>query len=564
MASNTPPLPKGAITLPPLPQGAITLPPLPAGAVSMDDGSSAAAPQAPQKPSQILGFEQGIGNFLANGAELPIQLGEKLGLPMETFRQGQAMERNPQHEANVVPGKIGRFGADVLESAPLSLTMTGIPGMVAGGAITGALTGDKDSPLTGAVMGAGTAGVLGGAGKALSPQISKMVQMLARNGVQMTPGQIFGGMTKGVEDRLAGLPLVGDFISSAQRASRANFFTGGPEGGINSALAPLARVGGKVPAGPGLVTQGHDFLEIPKPPTSVPAGVTGHDAVKFAGDTLNDAYDSLLPHTSTVLTPDFWNGVHEIVTNAKNNVLPDHATLLNNTVKNVFGKIGALSDNTQITGHQAQDLNSEFNDLARTWAGSSNPNEKILSKTFGEIRDAIRNQVSDSNPNLAPQLTAINEGWRNLVPIELAAGKAPGSAAGVEAGVPTPAQYRQAIGQALDQSVRKRGMARGTVTGQKYAEAGINVIPSSVADSGTAGRLALPAMIAAALANPALLLKAAAVPLMYSNPGLKIANALFAHGAGPLQKAAGTALQKSAVPMAGAVSGQYALPASQN
>ena len=52
----------------------------------------------------------------------------------------------------------------------------------------------------------------------------------------------------------------------------------------------------------------------------------------------------------------------------------------------------------------------------------------------------------------------------------------------------TPAQLAEGVRQ-MDKSVRKGAVARGNALMQDLSDAGVNVLPSKVPDSGTAGRL---------------------------------------------------------------------------
>jgi hypothetical protein len=129
--------------------------------------------------------------------------------------------------------------------------------------------------------GIGAAGglAMGGAGEAvgaaIAPRMGADAAKLASQGVQMTPGQMArgpAGVAKGMEDRLSGFPVLGDFIRNARRRSVGSF----NEATINQALEPI---GAKLPAGV-------------KP---------GNEAVKAAGDAISQAYNKTLGQIPTVV-----------------------------------------------------------------------------------------------------------------------------------------------------------------------------------------------------------------------------------------------------------------------
>jgi hypothetical protein len=539
------------------------------------------APAASQT-SQTLGFEQGldtVGDNAAQGAQkianmvhIPFvpnsglgdlidKAGQALGFPStQGAIQSHADAVNAEAVKGVVPGRLGRFAGDVAGTLPAMAL-----GPVMGGAASGALTADPQSStsahVTNAGVGAATGGTLSAVGKAIAPGVSDAVQRLAARGVTMTPGQIFSGngmggkIVKGLEDRIAGFPIIGDMITGAKNHSLEDF----ANGQSNAALGPLDRVG--IPSqGPGLVPAG----TVPPPvvpnfPTSVPKGMVGHDSVKFAGDTLGSAYDSIIPQTHTALDQPFWQSVTTRAAQAANELPPERAAQMQSTLSGVFNRLGTISPNgaTQIPGGMMQGVTTKLGQLSREYSGAADPDMRAMGRVYAGVLDDVKGAVATSNPQLAPQLQAVNEGWANLVPAERAAASASGNASGKLAGVFSPQQLRTA-GRQGDNSVRDRATARGEALAQQYAEDGIQVLPSSVGDSGTAGRaslLALPALGAAAMAHPVAAAGLAATPLIYSRPVLQVINALYAHGASPGATMLGKLVRNLGVPAAAAVAG---------
>lgn len=86
----------------------------------------------------------------------------------------------------------------------------GIQGATTTGTPTGAVTG-AGAGVAGGMFGRGAART---AGRALRGVTDDGVQYLNSAGVPLTVGQTLGGVVKGVEDRLSGVPVIGDVVRS--------------------------------------------------------------------------------------------------------------------------------------------------------------------------------------------------------------------------------------------------------------------------------------------------------------------------------------------------------------
>jgi len=493
------------------------------------------APGPKPETSQTLGFEQGVGNFIANAAKPGIWAGKKLGLDMSQFEQGGELLRNPQHDPNVVPGKVGRFGADVLETIPLAATLPAtLPAAIAGGGIAGGLTADPGHQAAGALLGAGTGGLFNAAGRVIAPHASDAVTRLRNAGVTLTPGQIFGGITKGVEDRMAGLPLLDYFVRGAQRGALRDANTAAG----NMALSPL--------------NAGNPVLA---------PGVVGHDMSTAAEDAFDNAYGQVLPQINVNLG----QPLSSAVTDAGDRVaarLPDeYSGQFNGTLADVFKKMnaGQTQPTNSFPGQAVKDAYSDLGYEARAYRSpTASPNDRALGGAYQTVQQGLRDSFQASDPWAAPVLERIDQAYGNFIPVDKAIRSASGNGGGLEPGVFTGKQLRSAI-LSNDRSVRGVAGSRGTLPLQQHAEDMIQVLPSSVADSGTAGRAALPAMAAEAILNPAATAKALAlgmsVPALYSRPGLALTNAMFARQAGPGATALGGLMQRLGAPAAGGVGG---------
>jgi hypothetical protein len=455
----------------------VTTAPTASGWDSFPVTPSDAPPPTPQT-SQSLGFYEGFmhpfdraalalqGAANAIGIAKPLNaLGAKLGMApsAEAAQQQHEQYVAGQERAGVVPGKIGEFAGNVAGTLPLARL-----GPVAGGAATGALLGNSDTPsgtvadmLSGAVGGKVGSAVVSTIGGFIAPKLAPAIQMLKDIGVQLTPGQIMGGFGKKLEDAATSIPFIGDAIQAAQRRSVMSF----NRGVVDQALKPIGE--------------------------SLPQNVApGHDAVAYAGDRLSAAYDRLLPSLKVAPDNQFVNDINAARTSKLSSVPPAIQEQFDKAMsQDVAARFSAGTAGPSLDGQALKDMESRLGSLARSYSGALDPDQRALGHAFGDVRDGLRDLVGRSNPSAAAELAKINQGYAQLVRIEGAAAKAGPLPGGGEAGgIFTPQQLLIATRQA-DQSVRNRASARGSALMQDIAEAGKSVLPSSVPDSGTARRM---------------------------------------------------------------------------
>lgn len=477
--------------------------------------------------SQALGFEQGVGNFLGNAADLA---GKVPGVsPAFQYLTGHSLSdstnalRNPANPEGNKPGAIGRFGADMLETAP---TMLGGP--LTGGAASGFLLRDSNKPEDmAASTAAGAAGgklgdiLMRGAARVVAPQVSKYAKALMDEGVRLTPGQILGGGAQKLEDKITSVPFLGDMVSNARIRGLQDFNTAA----INRSLAPIGK--------------------------ALPDGVMGRDAVDAAHTALSDNYTSLLKGATFKVDPTFTQNVGSLTSLAQN--IPQYGSkplqdFIATNIATRISKAGSMS------GGAFKEVDSLLGQEAKNYSSSPSPNDRKLGDAFWQLKAELKDALGRSNPAIQKGLEDTDAGYANLVRIENAAARG-GGAKGVDPGVFTPSQLASAV-RATDSSVRKNAVARGGALMQDLSDAGQAVLPSQVPDSGTPGRLAtmlLAGSGAAHMLNPA---ATAAVPAFmgaYTQPGVKAAEFLLAkrpQGAGALAKALRNHSKAAALPAA--------------
>lgn len=443
----------------------------------------------------------------------------------------------PAEQAGDPYTQTGNTVGKMLGTAPAALAAPfggeGVLPLLANGAVQGGLTGLLDSgkgneagsTATGAAVATGLNALTHGAANLITPTIAPAVQALSREGVQLTPGQLFGGQIKRFEDRLAGLPIADVPIKEAQRQSLRDF----GRGAGNIALGGL---------GP------------------IPEGISGQAMSQTAHQLLDNAYDTILPQVSVTLGPELANAVNDAGNTVAARLPAQHASQFNSTLADVFRKMGA-GDGGPVNTFSGRAVKDAYSDLGRSARDfrtpMASPNDRALGSAFGEVQSGMRDSFQNSDPWAAGALQNVDNAYRNFIPVDAAVAKATGNASGLEAGVFTPQQLRQAVVSG-DSSVRKMASAQGGGPLQQFAENGINVLPSSVPDSGTAGRLGLLELFA----HPQWAIPGAVAHLAYSRPVLGALNRTFAQG--PSQGATALAdvfrnLSNLAVPAAALATG---------
>lgn len=309
------------------------------------------------------------------------------------------------------------------------------------------------------VLGLGAAGgALGPARARTKPKIDPNVSLLAKEGIQMTPGQMHGGLAKSAEDMATSTPILGDAIQAARQGGIESF----GRAAVNRALKPIG--------------------------SELPEGLTGHAAIAHAQGALGEAYDSLLPEIGVQIDPAFVQDVRGLA--------PVLETLTPESQKRFEGilrsRVSARVNTNSgvLDGATYKQVQSELGKEISRFSVSQDPDHRAIGEGLGIVRDALKGAAARQNPQFAERLAKVDEGYAYLVRAEGAAAKA-----GAD-GVFTPTQYDAAV-KATNATVRKRGYAAGKALGQDLAKAGRAVLPSKLPDSGTAKRGLLNYAIAA-------------------------------------------------------------------
>jgi len=314
------------------------------------------------------------------------------------------------------------------------------------------------------------------------------VQKLASEGVRATVGQKVGGAIKDLEESLKSVPFVRELIKGSQNRGIHDF----NRAAINRALDPIGK--------------------------SLPKGMKpGTRAIDYAHSTLSQAYEDLLPKLSGKLDDELVNVVNQVDDLAKQLPEAESKQLTSLIEQNVFKKFGK---DGSISGEQLNDALSRVKGLIRKFGKSENPNHQIMSEALESVETAVMDMLKRYNPTQAGKLESLRLGWANLMRVE----KASVLAANAD-GIFTPAQLMAAV-KATDSSLRKTSVAHGKSLMQDLAVRGQNVLAPTLADSGTAFRVAPWAIAAGAGAagqqgwiSPETALTVAGMSLPFTRPG---------------------------------------------
>lgn len=491
-------------------------------------------------PDGVVSAGNRFNNWLADKTGLVARLPE--GGVDQQVRDAEAeyqARRNLPTITNLVTGQKPdpgfdwmRLGGNVLNPAniaaasrlPAATTLLGKMGWGALGGGLSALTqpvtqGDNFAAEklkqvgTGAAFGGVTPAALAGVGRVVNPKASQDAQLalLRSEGVRPTIGQTLGGWADKAEQKAMSVPFVGDAIAGARERAA---------GDLNRAVAnrALAPIGEKLPD-----------------------GKVGREAVSYVQNKLSEAYDDLLPRMKVQADQAFNQEIKSLANMVKTGALdPKAAASFSRILKNDV--LGKFQGQASLTGQTLKQVEGDLSQQISRLGQSTDADQRLIGDALKEVQASLRSLAQRSNPDLAPQLKAINAGYANFKRMERAA-----ASVAADDGVFSPAQLQSAV-KALDKSKDKGRFARGEALMQDLADAGRVRLGASVPNSGTTDRLAQIATGAAAFGNP--LATGATIGgglLAYSPPVQALLRGLVANrGSGQTAQAISGLLDKAA------------------
>lgn len=388
----------------------------------------------------------------------------------------------------------------------------------------------------GAVKGAtaAAAGSLAGQsiGKSGRPSRDPYVAKLNEEGLDYTTiGQQYGrsgrigGILKRTEDRLAGLPLVGDIIN-ARRLEGIRRFN---EVTFNRVLKPLGeKIDGRV----------------------------GEDAVDYAQDRVSQAFQDALNGKSVVADKPFVTQLTGAVGDVME--LPRVGGEVADNIRVILEPYMRSGDDLTetITGEAMQQISRELRDLSAGYY--TDPLKNRIGKAVSEVEDAIFGMFRRQAPEVLPAYNKAKVAQRRLYTVADAVNKAKN-----QEGIFMPSQLGQADRAATIKTEGKVSAARGRGQFQELQRAGQEVLPSKIPDSGTTGRIAVPGIAlgisatgdATGATGGVLLPMTAILSLAYTRAGQRLLTKPGRGGTGRVAKALGGEKTQRALSATGGATG---------
>lgn len=401
------------------------------------------------------------------------------GKPAEVAQNIQ-QRMKPFQEANPMTFGAGEIGGSIVGGGALLKGAGMIPSFAranpylqgAGvGSVMGALT-PEETPKTqeeaisnipqkaaiGTVGGVGGTALGRGLANILAPKVTPETQLLLKEGVTPTAGQMAGGWLKTLEDKATSVPLLGDVINYARTKGIEEF----NKAAYRRALEPI---GGKVPE------------------------VTGREGVMQVKQQITKAYNDLLPKITFVPDADLAKNLNNIP-NEVTGLTPENAqkvlSIVNETIAN------RLDKNGKIKGEAFKVVEEKLGTLAKTFSASADADQKLMGNAYNIALGELRQNLARNNPQYAEQLNNINNAFANYARIRSA-----GSMANTQDAF-TPSQLAAAIRQA-DKSAGKGQTATGQALMQDLSDAAVSTLPSKIPTSGTSERTAINSIIGSGL-----------------------------------------------------------------
>lgn len=460
-----------------------------------------------QQESTALGraADTNVGNFAMHAANaatagLPAYLaGDQGAAVMDASRQARWKTALGGDVTGSIAAMVGINGvAGSLGKAGTLLTRSG---GVGGDMLYGATRGGLENGPTGAITGALAAGAgnkLGGglvktAGRVARGVSDPAVNYLSERGIPLTLGQLMGnrGLTGKLLNRLESAPVVGDMMA-ARRLDSMNAFN---REAMRQAIEP---VGGSV-------------------------STAGREGLDQAFNAVDQGYtDALAGRQFNGNEPQFINDMGAAI--QRGQAVPklgeDVSYIMQNDVGPMFDANGVM------TGDRLQAALQGLRKARSNFAGQ--PMGNYAGNALTDAENAITGMVGRQAPDVMPRLDAANKAYGNVSTVADAVNTAVN-----QGGIFTPAQLGRAAVNNTKKFGGKRAAATGNVPFRDLQEAGQQVLPSTVPDSGTAGRAAsllLPAALGGGAvgadqlgASPSVTVPLALLAALSSKTGAKVA-----------------------------------------
>lgn len=451
------------------------------------------AERKPRKRSFIdeaTGFMANVNRGLGIGDEL-VAAGEtakdvitgrrSIGQLPQVFRENMAEQRAVEDDFAARRPLTARFAQGTGNAATVVVPTPAAPAALL--ANSSRLTNAARGAVTAGMVGAGYAAVdrgsagerlqaasetarnplvlgLGAAGGALGPsrprtkvpqRVDPDVELLAREGVPLTPGQMGGRVRRSAEEAGTSLPMVGDAIQARRREGVEGFVRATQNRALEHGLGE--RLDDAIP--------------------------TGTESIKHVGDRLSKGYEEAMPNVGVRLDAGFADDFRSALGNVSTLTPQNQQRLFKIITERLDSRI---PQNGVIDGQLYKRLQSDLDHEVGRFSGAPDPDARAMGEALSGVQQALEAAARRQDPRFAQTIDRLDRGWAELARIETAASRAKDLD-----GIFTPSQYAQSI-RAGDGRIRNRGVARGEALSQDLARAGQRVLPQKMPDSGTTGR----------------------------------------------------------------------------
>lgn len=388
----------------------------------------------------------------------------------------EVADRNPLSSVagTIIGGTISALGVE--GALGLSGAKAGLPRMFSADALYGAGAGAGGTDLsasgapatmfdraTGSAKGAAAAVLGSAAGTGAAGLFGKgikqpSVKALQDQGVPLTIGQqvgqsgIPGRAVKGIEDRVAGLPVVGDIVNARRTEGLEQF---------NSSAFDLAL----------------------KPIGETVKGKVGEEAMQIADDAVSAAYQKALAGKAANADPQFSADFSTAVRKAM--ALPRVGDEVAAEIQDI---VRPYMTGTTLSGDAMQQISRDLRAYRSKW--SNDTSARRVGNAIDEVEDSIFGVFRRQAPDVVPEYEKARLSAQRLYTLERAV-----LAGDKHGGVFTPAQLSTADKQATIAYGGRRKAATGGGEFRDLAKDGQAVLPNKVPDSGTAGRIIIPAAV---------------------------------------------------------------------
>lgn len=416
--------------------------------------------------------------------EVPMPAGTKENVDKAVQQREQAYDK-AREAARPIGQKLGtdwyRILGNTIGSAPLAAA---IPGGGTGGtlgtrlALGGALgaLGGATAPVAnpqnfarqklgqiaaGTATGAGVSGVGHALGGALAPRLSPDVAALNAQKVPLTAARTVNSpFLQRAEDRLAGFPIIGDFIKNRQRQSLEGF----NRATINQALEPI---GAALPD----------------------KSAWGRESIGKMYTAIDKAYDTALdPIDKVVGDADFGRSLAQLKTVAQKK--PDVWSRFEPVWQEA---VDSFAGNKTMTGRSVKQMMSELGRDARNYSRSEDYDKRELGARLNDLKGQLSALVQRQWPEEAGKLASADKSYAMAMRIGQAANRRAGSE-----GKFTPMDLLTAS-RSQGGGMRGKEFQQGDALFQQWGELAQRLLPSQVPDSGTAGRFIMEHPVSATL-----------------------------------------------------------------